>query len=387
MKNQSELNIKELIEFRKNLHKSPELSGKEFETARKIENFISKYKPDKIINGIGGTGILFIFGNGKSPVFLLRAELDALPIQEINTFDYRSQNQGVSHKCGHDGHSTILSGVASLLANSEKFDYQVILLFQPAEETGEGAEKVLNDPKFKDIKPDFVFALHNLPGYQKNSILLRKETFASASSGIIIDLFGQTSHAAHPEQGRSPAKAMAEIILEMEQLPASSNTFDDFVLVTLIHAKLGEVAFGTTPGKAVIMATLRSYLNQDMDKLREYSQNIVLDKCKEHNINYKIRYIEEFPATVNDKYSTEMLQRAAEDLKLNQIQLEQPFRWSEDFGHFTKRFKGALFGIGAGEKHKSLHNEDYDFPDDIIDSGVNMFIKTMDIISHNWRKS
>ncbi len=173
-----ELNIDELIKLRKDLHCNPELSGKEKNTSAKIKNFISQFNPDEVISNIGGNGIAFIFkGKEEGKTILFRSELDALPISEQNDFEYKSSVENVSHKCGHDGHMTILSGLASLLKNKKPDRGKVVLLFQPAEETGEGAAKVLEDKKFEQINPDYVFALHNLPGYPAGSVVIKNGNF------------------------------------------------------------------------------------------------------------------------------------------------------------------------------------------------------------------
>ncbi len=380
----SKKEIEKLYNFRRELHKYPELSGEEKDTAERLESFITKYNPDKIIKSLGGHGLAFIFGkDNKGPRVMIRADMDALPIEEANTFDHRSLNPGVGHKCGHDGHMAILCGIAMHLHKNPPSNGKVILLFQPAEETGQGAKNVIEDPGFLDLNPDYIYALHNLPGFEKNSIILSNKHFASASIGTIISLEGESSHAAHPEQGNSPAKLTAELILELENLPKLKNIFIDFILVTIIHTTIGEVAFGTNPGKATLMATFRSYRNDDMLKLKEIAEKIVEDKSKQYNIITSIEYTEEFPATINNAEANEFLHNAAKKVNKPITWIDNPFRWSEDFGNFTEKYKCALWGLGSGSKHPSLHNYDYDFPDDIIETGAEVFIRTIDMIFNN----
>ncbi len=184
----------ELLNLRRSIHSEPELAGSEAGTASKIEKFISAYTPDETIKNLGGNGMAFVFkGESEGPSVLFRAELDALPINEINNFEYKSRFKDKGHKCGHDGHMTVLVGFAQRIASSRKYKGKVILLFQPAEETGEGAERVLNDENFSKLKPDYVFAFHNLPGFKLGSVIIRDGSFASASKGMIIKLTGKTS--------------------------------------------------------------------------------------------------------------------------------------------------------------------------------------------------
>jgi amidohydrolase len=365
--------LQKIIELRQELHQNPELSDSEFITAERITNFLVQYNPTEIIRGIGGNGIACIFkGSEEGPSVLFRCDMDALPIDEENDFIYKSKEKGVSHKCGHDGHMAIMVGLAEMLSKKPPQKGQAILLFQPSEENGQGAKRVLNDEKFKELKIDYAFALHNLPGFPKGEIVLLNGTFSSASKGLIIKLVGKTSHAAEPENGLSPAMAMSNIIKELTFLP-SENRFADFTLVTVVFAKLGEIAFGTSPGNAEIMATLRSYSNDDMQLLTERAKAIVKENAFRHNLKFEISFTEEFPATINNKESIEDIEKAVISNNFKHRYLSDPFRWSEDFGHFTQSFPGALFGLGSGENHPQLHNPDYDFPDSIIENGVRMF--------------
>lgn len=364
---------RELISLRRELHKYPELSGKENNTDERIIKFAEKFNPDEIIKNIGGNGLAVIFkGNQEGKTILIRCELDALPIDEENKIDYKSENDGVSHKCGHDGHMAIVSGLIPIVSKNKIDKGRVVLLYQPAEETGEGAEKILHDEKFKSIDPDYVFALHNLPGFEKNKIVIKENEFASASKGLIIKLYGKTSHAAEPEKGITPSLAVAELIQRLVDIP-NKEEFDEFTLVTIIHAKIGERAFGTTPGYAELMATLRSYKNEDMIKLQKKAEEIIDAVAAKNNLKNDIEWVEEFPSTVNDKYCVDVIKQSAEENNLDVEVIDHPFRWSEDFGHYTQKFKGALFGLGSGVNQPQLHNPDYDFPDDIILTGTKMF--------------
>ncbi len=373
-----ELNIDELINLRKDLHCNPELSGKEKNTSAKIENFISQFSPDEVITNIAGNGIAFIFkGKEKGRTILFRSELDALPISEQNDFQYKSSVENVSHKCGHDGHMTILSGLASLFKDKNLEKGKVVLLFQPAEETGDGAKKVLEDKKFEQIIPDYVFALHNLPGYPAGSVIIKNGTFASASKGMIVNLQGKTSHASEPENGITPTPAVSSIIQKLPLVPNKIIKSNHFSLITIIHARIGEVAFGTTPGFAEIMATLRSYHDEEMNYITEECKKIVKEESEKYGLKYNIEWTEEFPSTINNNDCVSVVKRCSEKLNLNVIEIEHPFRWSEDFGHFLNKYKGALFGIGSGKDHPDLHNPDYDFPDEIIESSAKLFYKIM----------
>lgn len=368
--------INQLVELRKTLHRHPELSGKEAQTASRIKKFLKETKPDQLLEKLGGNGLLALFDSGQpGPELLLRCDTDALPIQEVNDFAHRSENEGVAHKCGHDGHTAILAGVASLLGRHRPKTGRVALLFQPDEETGRGAEKVLHDEAFAALKPDMVFALHNLPGFDEKAVVVKEGPFASASKGMIITLQGKSSHAAQPELGNSPVKVVTGLLEGLPALPGLKDTFEDYCLVTVIHARLGERAFGTNPGEAVVMATLRSYLNHDMDRLTQAAENLVMHLGEKHQIAYEIEYTEVFPATISNPEALKLVKNAARANQSELVMIDEPFRWSEDFGHFTLKYPGALFGIGTGKDHPGLHNNNFDFNDRIIETGINVFIE------------
>ncbi|MDZ7859998.1 MAG: amidohydrolase [Candidatus Krumholzibacteriota bacterium] len=372
---------KSLINLRRKLHSHPDLSWYEQKTAGEIFDFLSLYEPDDIITEIAGTGLAAVY-NGKrgGPTLLVRCELDALPIDEINDVSYRSVNPGCSHKCGHDGHMTIIAGLAAILSSSRPNRGKVVLLFQPAEERGEGAARVIEDKKFNRIKPDYTFSLHNLPGFDLNSIVLSNGIFASASSGMAVELSGKTSHAAEPERGKSPALAMADIVKNITLMPSKETDYKDFVLSTVVFAKLGEIALGTSPGYAKIITTLRAFREDDMKLLSSRSMKLAENTCGEYGIDIKIDWMEEFPSTVNDPGCVKILSEAASLNGFNTVLIDEPFRWSEDFGHFTKLCPGAMFGIGAGRNHPRLHNPDYDFPEEIIPTGIKMFSEIINLI-------
>jgi amidohydrolase len=368
----SDHNLDKLVQFRRELHQLPELAGEEKETSKIIINFLKSHKPDKIIKNIGGFGIAAVFEGEKSgPTICFRCDMDGLPIAESNRFDYKSKNNGVGHKCGHDGHMSMVSGLAIVFAEQRPDRGTIILLYQPAEETGEGAAKVIADDKFKQLKPDYIIGLHNLPKINKSAIVAKKGIFAAASRGIEIKLKGATSHAAEPENGRSPALAMAQIIEDITNLPNEEN-FTSYVLVTVVQAKLGEIAYGTTPGYAEVRATLRSYLDEDMDTLTKASEALIRSKCSQHQLDCEINYVEIFPATESDEKLAKILQELAENNNHEYINIEEPFRWSEDFGHYKKLASTLFFGLGAGNI-PDLHHHDYDFPDQLIPTGTNIF--------------
>lgn len=377
----SDINFEELTTFRHRLHAIAEISGEEKETSAAVADFLKSTSPDNLQTGVGGHGLFATYaGEKKGPHLLIRCELDALPIADNIDKDYKSQSEGVGHKCGHDGHMAVVCGVARALENPLESG-KVTLLFQPAEETGEGAGRIIEDAKFQELSLDYCFALHNLPGYKKNEIIVREGVFAAASVGLIINLEGATSHAAHPEQGKSPALAMAQIVQALSAAPQFYSPLEKAAKVTVINANLGEQAFGTSPGQATVMATLRTYEEELLETLKEKCIRIAKQTAQTYDLAVDYEWVEDFPSTVNNVEAIQEIISAAKKQGREIHQKKHPFSWSEDFGYFTSEIKGAMFGLGAGENHPALHAEDYDFPDDIIPTGVSMFMEIINEVT------
>jgi amidohydrolase len=367
--------IKPIIELRHQLHACAELSGEEKLTAGLIQTFLQKCKPSQVNCNIGGYGLVATFDSGKpGPVILFRSELDALPIHEINHVSYRSVKNGVSHKCGHDGHMAILCGLAAVLSEEPPVSGKVVLLFQPAEETGEGAEAVCKDAKF-NLQPDLVFALHNIPGATEGLVIVKDGTFSAAVNSMVIRLNGKATHAAQPESGLNPANAVADITRFCDQLNNNDPASKAFRLATPIYLNVGSKAYGTAAGEGEIHFTLRAWNNDALRDLEKIIEEAVAKISAEAGLTHSISYTQGFYANTNNAEANNLVRKAAVDCGLAVEEKNAPFKWGEDFGFFTSKFKGCMFGLGAGIVQADLHNPDYDFPDSLIPSGVKMFYR------------
>ncbi|MCZ4693205.1 amidohydrolase [Ancylomarina euxinus] len=363
----------EIIKLRQELHKHPEVSNDEYHTSERIINYVKKFNPDEIIK-LGETGVAFIFnGKEKGKTVVFRSELDALLIKEKSGVEYASVNDHIAHSCGHDGHMAILTGLIQVISKNRPVRGKVVMLFQPAEEVEQGACDVVENPKFINIQPDYLFALHNVPGFEKHTIVLKKGSFASASKGMTIKLTGKTVHAAEPQDGISPADAISDIIKELHVIRDDKTLFKDFVLLTIIHIQLGEISFGTSPGYAELRVTLRAFENEDMEVLTDKCEKTIREISRSEKLDCEISYSEDFPATVNNDYCVGVVEQSAKHIGLDIQNIEKPFKWSEDFGYFTEKYNACYFGLGSGKDQPQLHNPDFDFPDDIIESGINIF--------------
>lgn len=365
--------LDKLTGIRKVLHAHPEISEHEFGTQQRILDFLSE-ESNATVKKVALTGVLATFTSTQpGPTIMIRGDIDALPIAEINTFDYKSTSEGVSHKCGHDGHTTILLGLTKLLSEAPIEKGKVLLLFQPAEENGMGAEAILRDKVFSQEKIDYVFALHNLPGYKKHEIVVKENEFTGNVKSIILKMTGKTAHAAEPEQGDNPSMAIAEIFTYADKITHNKPEEPNFFLMTAVYATLGDMAYGISAGYGEVHFTIRSWDTDLMDQRSEEIVTFMEKTCKKYKLTPGISWTQIFKANINHPESVEFIRNAAKQNNLTLTERAYPFRWGEDFGVFTQLYKGAMFGLGAGVSTPALHNPDYDYPDEITESGIKMF--------------
>lgn len=371
--------LADLTALRQELHRFPEVSRQEQATAARIVQALTLLQPDQLVTGLGGHGVAAVFhGAGDGPTVLFRAELDALPITEISDAPYRSSLPGKGHLCGHDGHMTLLIGLARLIARQRPARGRVVLMFQPAEEDGSGAAAVVADPRYGALRPDWAFSIHNLPGRAFGHSGLKAGVVNCASQGLKIILTGKTAHASLPETGISPAQALARLIPAIDVLGSGGALGPDYRLVTITHASLGAPAFGIAPGEAELWATLRTMRDDQMASLRDAAMRIAHAEAAASGLAIRFEHHDDFAASVNDTQATAHLARALDALGMPQDEADLPMRASEDFGRFGQGgTQSAMLFLGVGEDHPALHNPDYDFPDALIPLGVQIFHRVM----------
>ncbi len=312
--------------IRHQLHEHPQTAGNEQFAHDYIIQYLQSLHPDKVYTHVGGYGVVAVWGKdpGKETI-AFRADTDALPI---------------GHRCGHDGHTTILLRLAELV-DSVAGGSNKLLLWQPAEETGTGSRAVLESGVLQQYNIKAFYALHNLPGYPLGTVVLCPRTFAAASTGVVYHLDGRETHASTPEMGVNPGLAVSEIINRFNGFNGRNGEFRQS---TLICVRVGSPAFGTSAGHGEVMFTLRAFTNDEMERLLADANSVV---------------------------------KAAEEVPLRvQYQME-PNRWSEDFAEYLLEFPGAMFGMGSGEKHAELHHPDYDFPDELIEPASQLFFRLL----------
>ena len=362
------------IEFRHHLHTNPELSTFEKNTSDYVVSELKKLGIQKINKGFSMHSIIAeIDGIEAGPTLLFRCELDALPIEEENEMAYRSTKSGVSHKCGHDGHAASMFRFAQKLMEKPFKKGKILLLFQSAEEIGAGAKDIIESGFLKQYKIDYVFAFHNIAGFKMGTIIAKQGLFTPCVESGVFELTGKTSHAAEPAKGINPALAIAEIVNYFNSLNEPNKANANFFLATPIHIEMGEKAYGTSAGKGTVGYTFRTWENDKFDTKKVEIEAKTKKIAVKYGLALKSNWLETFNANTNNTAAYQQIKTAAKAQKLYITDLENPFEFGEDFGLFTKKYKGAMFGIGSGVDAAPLHSSKFDFPDELIEIGASMY--------------
>lgn len=354
--------------LRHQLHANPELSNHETWTKKHLMEFLKENTDLKIMDKGDFFYAVYYLGADKENI-AFRADIDALPIEETIKLDYGSKNPGIAHKCGHDGHAATLAGLA-LEIDQFGASKNIFFLFQPAEETGDGAKKCISFLEENNI--DEIFAYHNMSGMEYKSVNLMKGVTQWASKGMIIEMLGSPSHASQPEFGKNPAFAIAKIINELPEITESSAKKGQ-VLSTIIQVDVGEKAFGFSASKGKLLLTIRAEYEEEMNELQKNIEELAKSQAHEYGVKVKFSFEDEFPETRNHDESIEKIKKTCKEKDIKLIQMKENFRASEDFGHYLKITKGAMCYIGNGMDYAPIHTYEYDFPDALIEVGVDLF--------------
>lgn len=378
------MNQQQYTVLRHQLHRNAQISGQEQYAHDCIAKHVSRLHPTHQWHYVGTNecgrayGVVAVWESAPSaPTIAFRADSDALPINETLPLDYASVNAGMAHKCGHDGHTAILLQLADLLDvifQKDGIACNVLLLWQPEEETGLGSQKMIDAGILQQYDIRAFYAVHNVPGYPENEVVLIRDTFAAASAGLEIWLHGRQTHASTPEKGQNPGLAVAQLIQRFAAFGNADTDLQRYKQSTLICVRLGSEAFGTSAGDAYIAFTLRAYSSNTMNQMLSQAQQAAREIAEQQGLRVRMSLREPFNATENHQPQVEELEHVCQQTGRHYTYRPQPFRWSEDFANYLMHWQGAMFGIGSGEQHSELHHPDYDFPDDIIGPTADLFL-------------
>lgn len=364
----NEKNFELAKKLRHELHEHPELSNEEVWTKEHLIKFLEEHTKLEIVDNELWFYAIYRAGEGKSNI-AFRADIDALPFKENESIPYASKIPGVAHKCGHDGHAAGLCALA-LEVDQMGADKNVFFLFQPAEETGDGAAQCKSFITLNNIEE--IFAIHSMSDLEYNSINVIDGTIQCASKGMIIHFEGSPTHASQPELGKNPAFAVAKVIEAIPEV-ISSNKNKGIVLCTVVQIDVGERAFGMSASKGNLLLTIRALYEDEMNALQKKLEELAMAEAEKYGLKVNFSYQDYFPETKNHKESNDKIRKVCHDKGIQINELKEAFRPSEDFGHYTKLTKGAMCFIGNGYGYPHIHTKDFDYRDELIKTTVELF--------------
>ncbi|WP_027912440.1 M20 aminoacylase family protein [Pseudomonas sp. URIL14HWK12:I7] len=364
--------IEDAITWRRGFHATPELGYNELQTSDRVAQLLESFGVE-VHRGLGGTGVIGTLSNGQGPTIGIRADMDALPIQELGHCSHKSTHQGCMHACGHDGHTAILLATARHLSETRHFSGTVHFVFQPAEEGLAGAKKMIDDGLFKQFPMDAIYGLHNWPGAPAGHVVINPGPMMASLDTFEITLTGKGCHAAMPDKGADPIIAAAQLILALQTIPSRRLSPLDSAVISVTQINAGE-AINVIPETAVIKGTVRCLQSPVRDKVQALIGQFVEQLPVTFDVKGQLTYLVGYPVTENHPQAASMVRRAAvAAVGESKVQWGcNPSMASEDFSFMLQACPGAYLWMGVdGEKPSAeLHNPYYDFNDQVIEPGV-----------------
>ena len=377
-----------IANVRRDIHAHPELCFQEVRTADLVAAKLTEWGIP-IHRGLGTTGVVGIVKSGTSARAIgLRADMDALPMQEFNTFSHASQNAGKMHACGHDGHTAMLLAAAQHFAKHRNFDGTVYLIFQPAEEGGGGAREMIKEGLFEQFPMDAVFGLHNWPGYAVGKFAVSPGPVMASSNEFRVVIRGKGGHAALPHNGLDPVPVACQLVQGFQTIITRNKKPIDagVISVTMIHA--GE-ATNVIPNHCEMQGTVRTFSVDVLDLIEQRMRVMTEHLCAAFGLHADFEFKRNYPPTINSAAETEFCRQVmAGIVGAANVQAQEPTMGAEDFSYMLQAVPGAYAFIGNGEgAHReighgegpcTLHNPNYDFNDELIPLGGTFWVKLVE---------
>lgn len=380
----------ELEQIRRDIHAHPELCYEEQRTADTVAARLTEWGIP-VVRGLGITGVVGIIKNGNSDRAIgLRADMDALPMQELNTFDHASRHPGKMHACGHDGHTAMLLGAAHYLSRHRNFDGTVYLIFQPAEEGGAGARKMIEDGLFDQFPMDAVYGMHNWPGLPAGSFGVIPGPMMASSNEFRVTVKGKGAHAAQPHRGIDPVMVAVQIAQAWQTIISrEKNPLETAVLsITQIHAGS---ATNVIPDEAVLIGTVRTFSTAVLDLIQERMEAMAQGIAAGFNASVDFGFKRNYPPLINDPektaFAVEAMRAVVGPAAVNTA--VEPTMGAEDFAFMLQAKPGCYVFIGNGDgEHRAgghglgpcqLHNGSYDFNDDLLPIGASYWARLVEM--------
>lgn len=361
-------------QWRHKLHQHPELSFCEHQTAKMVAEQLKTFNVDEVHTGIGGTGVVGILRQGLGPSIGLRADMDALPIEEATGHGYRSANAGVMHACGHDGHVTILLATANYLAQTRAFNGTIVLVFQPAEELIEGASAMLNDGLLERFPMDSIYTLHSWPGASVNHMFVNQGPVMACVNNFDITIKASGGHAAMPHLSSDPIVAGSEMIMALQTLVSRRAAPQQSLVISCCVFNGGTVR-NVIPRQVQIQGTARYSDNQIGDWLAKAMHDVIEGIARAHDVTAEFNFVRQCPPTVNSPEEAALAKSVIKEL-LGPIETDKPISMgSDDFCFYLEEIPGAYVYLGNGIDSNSLHHPEYNFNDDALLTGAAFYIR------------
>ncbi len=368
-----EKTIDEMVAIRHQIHENPEMGFNEHKTGDKVASLLESWGFD-VVRGVGKTGIVGTLkvGNGKK-VIGIRADMDALPIEEETNLPYASKNAGVMHACGHDGHTTILLTAARYLAETRNFDGTVRVIFQPAEESLGGGKKMIDDGLFEKFPCDRIYGLHNWPGFPAGTLRFTKGPMMASVDTAYITVRGKGGHGARPETTIDPIVAASSIVMALQTIVSRNVPPLEAALITVGMFKGGSVS-NVIPEEVKMELTIRAFSPEVRKLLQDRICKLAKSQAESYGAEAIINYERGYPVTVNDAESIDFALDVAKQIvgDKNVVENAEPLTPSEDFSYMLEKVPGAYIIMGNGDS-TGLHTPQYNFNDDGIAVGATLW--------------
>ena len=372
----------EMTEWRRDIHQRPELKFEENCTADLVAAKLKEFGIE-IHRGLAKTGVVGTINNGDGPSIGLRADMDALPLEENNTFKHASRNPGKMHACGHDGHSAMLLGAAKHLASSKNFKGTVNFIFQPAEEGGGGGELMIKEGLFEMFPVDSVYGLHNWPGMPAGIFGVGSGPIMASVDTFDLTINGRGGHAAMPDQCIDPIVIASQVVSALQTIPSRNTHPVDSVVISVTQIHAGD-AYNVIPDSVQMHGTVRTFQPETRKEIPSSMLRVAEGVCAAYGGTCELNYMSGYPATINSVAETEISAKAVVDLlgEENIIRNPTPSMGGEDFSYMLEARPGCYvwlgIGPGKGEGGCMLHSSRYDFNDDILPIGASYWVKLVE---------
>lgn len=372
----------EITAWRRDLHQHPEILFDTIRTSGVVAEKLRAFGCDEVVEGIGRTGVVGVIHgktNNSGKVIALRADMDALPIHETTGAEHASKTDGAMHACGHDGHTAMLLGASTYLAETRNFDGTVVVIFQPAEEGGGGGKEMVDDGMMEKFGVQEVYGMHNYPGMKVGEFATRAGPLLAATDQFTLHVEGLGGHAANPSACIDTTLVASHIVVALQSIVARNTDPLQSVVVSVTSFETESKAYNVIPQRVEIRGTVRTLLPETRDMAAANVKRIAENTAAAYGATVKVIYDRGYPVTKNHEAQTAFAADTARQIVGNDMVDDDvdPVMGGEDFSYMLESRPGAFVFVGNGDT-ATLHHPDYDFNDDVIPVGCSFWAKLVE---------